>query len=32
MEEVEKFLTIGFIREVYYPMWLLNIIMVITKS
>ena len=26
-EEVEKLLTIGFIREVYYPEWLANVIM-----
>ena len=28
MEEVEKLLTTGFIREVYYPRWLANIVMV----
>ena len=28
MEEVEKLLTTGFIRKVYYPEWLANIIMV----
>lgn len=28
MEEVEKLLTTGFIREVYYPEWLANIVMV----
>ena len=28
MEEVEKLLTIGFIREVYYPEWLANVVMV----
>ena len=28
MEEVEKLLTTGFIREVYYPKWLTNIIIV----
>ena len=28
MEEVEKLLTAGFIREVYYPEWLANIVMV----
>ena len=28
MEEVEKLLTAGFIREVYYPKWLANIVMV----
>ena len=28
MEEVEKLLTAGFIREVYYPRWLANIVMV----
>ena len=28
MEEVEKLLTTVFIREVYYPEWLTNIIMV----
>ena len=28
MEEVEKLLTTGFIREVYYPKWLANIVMV----
>ena len=27
MEEVEKLLTTGFIREVYYPEWLANVIM-----
>ena len=32
MEEVEKLLIFGFIREVYYPKWLSNIVMVITKS
>ena len=28
MEEVEKLLTVGFIREVYYPKWFANIVMV----
>ena len=28
MEEVEKLLTAGFIREVYYPEWLANVIIV----
>ena len=28
MEEVEKLLTAGFIREVYYPKWLANVVMV----
>ena len=28
VEEVEKLLTAGFIREVYYPEWLANVIMV----
>nr|XP_023920829.1 uncharacterized protein LOC112032298 [Quercus suber] len=28
MEEVEKLLTAGFIREVYYPEWLANVVMV----
>ena len=28
MEEVEKLLIAGFIREVYYPKWLANIVMV----
>ena len=28
MEEVEKLLTVGFIREVYYPEWLANVFMV----
>ena len=28
MEEVERLLIAGFIREVYYPEWLANIIMV----
>jgi hypothetical protein len=28
MEEVEKLLTIGFIREVYYPEWLAYVVMV----
>ena len=28
VEEVEKLLTTGFIREVYYPEWLANVIMV----
>ena len=28
MEEVEKLLTTGFIREVYCPEWLANVIMV----
>ena len=28
MEEVEKLLTAGFIREVHYPEWLANIVMV----
>ena len=28
MEEVEKLLTAGFIREVFYPKWLTNVIMV----
>ena len=28
MEEVEKLLTAGFIREVYYPKWLVNVVMV----
>ena len=26
MEEVEKLLTAGFIQEVYYPKWLVNVI------
>ena len=28
MEEVEKLLTAGFIREFYYPKWLANVVMV----
>ena len=28
MEEVEKLLTAGFIREVFYPKWLANVVMV----
>ena len=28
MQEVEKLLIVGFIREVYYPEWLANVIMV----
>ena len=28
MEEVEKLLAAGFIREVYYPKWLANVVMV----
>ena len=28
MEEIEKLLTVGFIREVYYPEWLVNVVMV----
>ena len=28
MEEVEKLLTAGFIREVFYPEWLANVVMV----
>ena len=28
MEEVDKLLTVGFIREVYYPKWLANVVMV----
>ena len=28
MEEVEKLLAVGFIREVYYPEWLANVVMV----
>ena len=28
MEEVEKLLTARFIREVYYPKWLANVVMV----
>ena len=28
MEEVEKLLTARFIREVYYPEWLANVVMV----
>uniref|UniRef100_A0A2N9EWT7 Reverse transcriptase RNase H-like domain-containing protein n=1 Tax=Fagus sylvatica TaxID=28930 RepID=A0A2N9EWT7_FAGSY len=28
MEEVDKLLTVGFIREVYYPEWLANVVMV----
>ena len=28
MEEVEKLLTAGFIKEVYYPEWLANVVMV----
>ena len=28
MEEVEKLLTVGFMREVYYHEWLANVIMV----
>jgi len=28
MEEVDKLLAIGFIREVYYPEWLANVVMV----
>ena len=28
MEEVEKLLDAGFIREVYYPKWLANVVMV----
>ena len=28
MEKVEKLLTAGFIREVYYPKWLANVVMV----
>ena len=32
MEEVEKLLTVGFIREVYYPKWLVNVVMVKKSS
>ena len=32
MEEVEKLLTAGFIREVYYPKWLVNVVMVKKSS
>ena len=28
MEEVEKLLIVGFIREFYYPKWLANVVMV----
>ena len=28
MEEVKKLLTVGFMREVYYPKWLANVVMV----
>jgi len=28
MEEVKKLLTVGFIREVFYPEWLVNVVMV----
>ena len=28
MEEVEKLLVVGFIREFYYPKWLANVVMV----
>lgn len=28
MEEVEKLLTVGFIQEVYYPEWLVRVVMV----
>ena len=28
MEKVEKFLEVGFIREVFYPDWLANVVMV----
>ena len=28
MEEVDKLLKAGFIREVYYPEWLVNVVMV----
>ena len=28
MEEVEKLLAAGFIREVFYPNWLANVVMV----
>ena len=28
MEEMEKLLATGFIREVYYPKWLANVVMV----
>ena len=28
IEEVEKLLAAGFIREVYYPKWLANVVMV----
>ena len=28
MEEVENLLAVGFIREVYYPEWLANVVMV----
>ena len=28
MEEVEKLLTMGFIQEVYYTEWLINVVMV----
>ena len=28
MEKVEKLLIVGFIREVYYPKWLANVVMV----
>ena len=28
MEEVEELLTVGFIREVYYPKWFANVVMV----
>ena len=28
MDEVNKFLLVGFIREVYYPDWLANVVLV----
>lgn len=32
MEEVEKLLTVGFIREVFYPEWLANVVMVMKSN
>ena len=28
MDEVDKMLVVGFIREVYYPNWLANVVLV----
>ena len=32
MEEVEKFLAAGFIRDVFYPKWLTNVVMAMGNS